>query len=156
MKKAFTLIELLIALGLSSMVFMLVSTLLVTVLNSNTRDSRRDVFEQTKNDITVGVSNEVRWAEKISYTPGNQGELDINDGQIVYKLDTNGILTKNGTAIIPETIKVTKFTVENLSNNSDTVSLNINVEMENRKLPSSKDRVKIVVSQRQTTQEAAK
>lgn len=155
MKKAFTLIELLIAMGMSSMIFMLVSTILVSTLNSNTRDIRQELFEQTKNDISINLSNDVRWAEKTAYSAGDPAVLTLNDGAVVYNV-VGGRLQKNGQAITPSSVVITKFTIENYTNVSSPTQLasyQIVIEMEHIKISTAKDQMRIVVSQRKTNQE---
>lgn len=155
MKKAFTLLEILIALALSSMIFLLVSSLLVTMLTTNTKNSRKEVFEQTKNDISVSLSNDIRWAEKVSFTPNDPATININDNSVVYEVKNNA-LVKNSEPITPDNIKIVSFTVENRSNDANLGSYNINIEMEHAQLSTTKDRLKIVVSQRKIKQEVGK
>lgn len=155
MKKGFTLIEIVLALGLSTVVFLMMSAILVTVLNSNTKNTREEAFEQAKNNITVGISNEIRWAEDIEYEPGNLATLTLDKGKIKYAV-SDGKLTKNGDAITPENVKVTKFTIENRSTTMDTFSLVLQIEMENKQISTEKDRLRIVASQRRTEQEVSK
>lgn len=150
MKKGITLIEILISLGLSSVVFLIVSTLIVTILNSNLKSQRQELFEQTKNDILIEMSNKVRWAENVEIIPGDLGELIINDGESTYSVSPGGVLLKNGVPMVTDEIVVTRFTVENFSNSMDMASVQVSLEMENAAFPAAKDSMRFVVSQRKT------
>lgn len=151
--KGITLIEILVAMGLSAVVFLIVSTLIVTILNSNTKSQRQELFEQAKNDIQSEISNQVRWAEFVEFTPGNMGEIKVNPSNVTYNVDAEGRLMKNNIAITPEDIKVTRFTVENFGNTVGLVSLQVTVEMQNRLFTVANDSLRFVVSQRKTTVE---
>lgn len=144
MKKGFTLIELLIALTMSGMIFIAVSSLLVTLLNSNTKSRRQEVFEQAKNDIFVELTNSVRWGEVVNY---DGVELAVDE--IVYKLDGSSIL-KNGEAFTSSGVEITRFEVTDRSGVDGLTSFFIEIGMRDRNFNINQDTLTLVVSQRRT------
>lgn len=105
-KSGFTLIEILIALGLTSAIFIIATSLVVNIFTSNTKSRHTEALAQVKNDLQAEFSNSVRWADNISYVGGS---LQIDS--VVYRLE-NGVLMKNGVPITPAEIEITSFKVQ--------------------------------------------
>jgi prepilin-type N-terminal cleavage/methylation domain-containing protein len=145
MKKGFSLIELLIAMTMSGMIFITVSSLLVTLLNSNTKNRRQEVFEQTKNDLFVELSNSIRWGDEISSTMDSL----VVDG-ITYRLES-GAVTRNGEAITPTAVEVTQFQIVPRSAATGFESFEINVVLKDKNFNLNTDKLDMVVSQRKTS-----
>ncbi|KKU63211.1 MAG: hypothetical protein UX87_C0019G0002 [Candidatus Amesbacteria bacterium GW2011_GWA1_47_16] len=141
-RKAFTLVELLIGLALAGMVFVMISSFMVTLLNSTVKDKRRQAFEQTKNDLHREFSTKVLWAEAVT------AETDrfSADGQ-EFKIIGERIY-RDTTPITPENIRVTSFEVQNLSADPEFVSLQINVQMISKTPDLSQDALTSIISQR--------
>lgn len=145
MRKGFSLIEIMIAVSLSGMVFILVSSMMVLLLTSNSKSQRQESFEQVKNNILVEISNAVRWSEVVTFSP-NRITTDTN----VYELSA-GAIVKNGEKITPDDIEITKFEIKNYSGVTGWASLEVAMEMRNRNYPLAQDKLRLVVSQRKTT-----
>lgn len=146
MKKGFTLVELLIAMAMSSLIFVVVSSLLVTLLTGNVKSRRQEVFEQVKNDVTGELSGTVRWASKVKAL---ERRLEVDD-TIVYSVQ-GGRLVKNGSPLTPDNIRVSDFTVTSLSRTEEYASVRVEVDMEDVNFPLASDRLVVSVSQRKTT-----
>jgi hypothetical protein len=140
-----TLIEMMIAISLSSFVFIIVSSLMMTLINNNTKSKRNEGFEQVKNDLQGEFTNRIRWGEVV------EAGTDIltTDG-INYTLGDGKIL-KDGVAITPENIKITSFEIKNLSTTPEFVSIDIKVALQSHDSAIVNDNLHLVVSQRKTT-----
>lgn len=137
--------EILLSLGLASVVFLIVSSLMVTFYTSDSRSKQLETFERTKNDITLLLSNSIRWAESVEI---NGGDLVIDEN--VFSLHADGRLYKNSDPITSEGIKVTKFEVQNYSGDIAYPSLQIDVGLEDVNNALRTDVIKIVTSVRVT------
>ncbi len=146
MRRGTTLIEILVSLGLASIVFLIVSSLMVTFYTSDTRSKQLEMFERTKNDTILLLSNAVRWATSVERDGGN---LIIDES--VYSLRADGRLYKNEDPFTSEGVKVTKFEIQDFSANVDYPSLQIDVSLEDANNALRTDTIKIVTSVRKTT-----
>ncbi len=146
MRKGTTLIEILVSLGLASIVFLIVSSLMVTFYTSDTRSKQMEMFERTKNDTILLLSNSIRWASSVEMN----GESLIVD-ESVYSMRADGRLYKDEEPFTPQGIKVTRFEVQDFSANVDYPSLQIDVSLEDSNNALRTDTIKIVTSVRKTT-----
>lgn len=144
-RKGLTLIEMMIAISLSSLIFLLVSSLMMMVINSNTRSKNREDFEQVKNDLQAEFTNRIRWGEVVQAA----GNILTIDG-VIYTLDT-GKLMKDGEVISPKNVTITSFEVKNLSTDPQLASLELKIGLESATSTVQKDSMRLVVSQRQTS-----
>ena len=140
----FTLVELLIAMGMAAFIFVTVSSFLVTLLSSNTKSRRQEAFEQVKNDLAAEFSNSIRWAGTITTTIN---DMTVDDTH--YEL-VGGRIVRNSEAITPENVEVIEFTVADLSATASLASLRIEVLMRDANYGLTQDRLTLTVSQRQT------
>ena len=148
MKKAFTLIELVIALGMSAIVFVVVSSLVVMILSTNTKARRQEVFEQTKNDLVVELINNVRWGKQVDVT--DNGETDtLTVDSVVYRLE-DGRVTKNGEPISPQSVEITSFDIGDYSAQDGLAGLEIKLGMRDRSFSLLTDTLEVAVAQRRT------
>lgn len=145
-----TLVELLIGIAIAGMVFLVTSSLILALFNSNNRSKQLDTLEQAKNNLNAEMTNTIKWARTVSAVPNQISLTAANDDEIVYSYDAlNKTLLKNNQRLIPEDILVTGFDVKNFSaDRSVSASLEITVEMEHKHFAAVKDRLRIVVSQR--------
>jgi len=132
-RRGVSLIEMLVAMGMSSM------------LTANARNRRQEAFEQVKNDLTAELTNAVKWAEDVSYASDQ-----ITAGETVYRMD-NGHVTRNGSALNSNEVRVTRFEVTEYGPGEDNLSLNIQIDLEDAMNNSVKDTIKIAASKRLTT-----
>jgi prepilin-type N-terminal cleavage/methylation domain-containing protein len=145
MRKGFSLIELVVAMALSAIIFMISTTLMMSIMTSNTKNLRQEAFEQVKNDLQSELSNAIRWSSSITFSPG---VLTV-DG-VVYQLN-GGVITKNGEALTSQNVLITSFNIQNLSNSASYASLKLDFQLQNKNDPAVKDTMRLVVSQRKTT-----
>ncbi len=136
--------ELLVAMSLSSVVFIMVGSILAVFVSHNTQNQRQEVFEQVKNDLATELTNNIKWATNVTY---GLGYVDADGTE--YRAD-NGNLLKNGTNLLPDRVAVSRFEIIDRSAIPDLVSLEINIELEDRNYPVAKDGLHVVVSQRKT------
>lgn len=148
MKKGFTLIEVLMALGLSSLVFVLVSSLLVTLLTSNSKNRRQEVFEQVKNDLFVELSGAVKWGEEVE-VGGTEGARELTVDGVVYRVEGER-LTRGGEPLTPGGVVVKSWEINEYGARPDYAGLEITVEMEDRSFSLAKDQLRVVAAQRKT------
>lgn len=142
----FTLMELLIGITLASLIFLGSSSLVIVLFTSSARASQRDEMEQAKNDIMQDLSNSIRWAEGVSFDSSSI-TVAVDPTDAFYQLQGERLF-KNGTAITPETIAVTSMTINDYSASTSVVSLKIDIDFEHAQFSTFKDRMSIVVSQR--------
>jgi prepilin-type N-terminal cleavage/methylation domain-containing protein len=146
----FTLIELLIGVTLSGMIFLAVTSLITVLLTSNTRSKQLDELEQAKNDVMQELSNTTRWGGVITITDNVDQDI-VSIGQIgsekTYQIQS-GALVKDGARLTSDQITVTRFNVEDRSATNALKSLEIEIEMENKRFTAIKDSFRIVVSER--------
>lgn len=144
MQKGFSLLELIIAIGLASVVFIIVGSVLAVFVTQNTKNARQEMFEQAKNNVAVELANSVRWGQIVDHSLGT---LTV-DG-VVYQV-ADGRLTKNTENILPENVAVTRFEVADYSARAGIAGLSISIEFEDRSYPVARDAMHLVVSQRVT------
>ncbi|HBC72663.1 MAG: hypothetical protein UX91_C0005G0041 [Candidatus Amesbacteria bacterium GW2011_GWB1_47_19] len=144
MKKGISLIELLIAMALAVFVFLLVISMLMTILTANARSSRQETFEQTKNDLQSELTNAVKWGKDISWSSGQL----IVDG-VAYSRISN-VIIKNGQLLTPPQVKITNWTITELGQGDPNISLRMEIAMENAANSSIKDNMILTVTKRQT------
>ena len=145
MKKGLTLIELLVTLGVSGLVFVVVGSIIGILFTTSTRDKRLEVFEQVKNDVAAELSNTLRWGQVVDCS--QMGRMSIDGG--VYEV-RDGRLVKGDEVLTPESVRVTNFSVVNRSRTATLASCEVVVELVLVNYDLAQDTVKIVVSQRRT------
>ena len=139
----FTLIELLIGIVLSSMVFIVALSLIVSVMNYSSKSKYNQKLEQTKNDLTVDLSTNVKWADKISISgSGNSFTVNNTDGVANYAL-SGGTLTKNGKPLTSDQVSITDFEVK-----KHTGVLEIKIDMESKLRANLRDSLDLILSPR--------
>jgi len=141
--RGFTLIEILLGVAISVLIFITAGSVMVTLYNSSTRTKQSQSLEQTKNDLQLEFLNNVRWGEEIE---SNLNSLRVDE--TVYEL-VDGRINKNGEAITSSEVEVRDFSVVDYSTSDGVASLEISIELVNKRLPSVSERLRVVVSQRQ-------
>jgi hypothetical protein len=139
LNSGFTLVELLLALTSAIVILIASATLIVSILKSSAKNRTKEILQQTKNDLSVDFSNNIRWAKQINVKNGGTGfEID----GVNYKFDGNRI-TKRGEDFTPSNVDITTFSVEEYA-----TSLGIKVELESKTNPMIKDSLYLVISPR--------
>lgn len=139
LNSGFTLVELLLALTSAIVILVATSSLIISVMKSGVKNSTREILQQTKNDLSVDFSNNVRWAKQISVEEGG-ASFEI-DG-VIYKHDGDRI-TKNGEEFTSSNVNVRSFSIEKYA-----TSLGIRVEIESKQDPNINDSLYLVLSPR--------
>jgi prepilin-type N-terminal cleavage/methylation domain-containing protein len=153
-RSGFTLIELLVGVVLTAVVSLGVISISMLLFSSSARVKQQDVLEQTKYNLQNELSSSVRWATSVTISiDGNEFTASQSDGtSVVYTFDAaNNRILKNGTDITPEDVKVTSMIITNKSLNSNLVSLDIELSMQQKSFAAVQNTARIVVSQRQVT-----
>lgn len=148
-----TLIELLVGIALSGMVFLGASSLVLVLFTSNARTGQLEELAQSRNDLDIEFSNSVKWATLIDISVPNQLYLEFSGGPtaVTYVYDSsNRSLLKNAVPMLSENVAVTQFEFKNLSVAPGLMSLKIDIGLEHTRFSSVKDLVSLVVSQRKT------
>jgi prepilin-type N-terminal cleavage/methylation domain-containing protein len=119
MRKGLTLIEVLIAMGVSAFIFILLGSFFSNVVLSNSRQKSQEQFEQAKNDMINDISDTVKWGKVLSCTNCNCGSGNPPNGTLTvdsatYSLTSNQLM-KAGTSITPNNVTITNFYVCNIS-----------------------------------------
>ena len=145
-RRGFTLVELVVVIGLSGLIFVVVSGLTVSLLTVGTKNRHQQTLEQARDDVTSDISNIVKWREGILAWDKNRLQV----GDVVYEKSGDRFL-KNGVSLLGENVVVTEMGIENYSALEDYPSLIVGLKIESRVLPQVKDEIKLVVSRRKTT-----
>ena len=138
--------ELVVVIGLSGLIFVVVSGLTVSLLTVGTKNRHQQTLEQARDDVTSDISNIVKWREGILAWDNNRLQV----GDVVYEKSGDRFL-KNGVSLLGENVVVTEMGIENYSALEDYPSLIVGLKIESRVLPQVKDEIKLVVSRRKTT-----
>jgi prepilin-type N-terminal cleavage/methylation domain-containing protein len=141
-KKAFTLIEFLVAMGVASMVFLLTSSVLMTIISANAKSAKNEAFEQAKNDLGAELTGVIKWASEVNLV----NDDILVDGNLYHY--ESGRIYKNDVAITPGNVLINDFEVENYSTDPNLKSLAIFIQMTHKADILASDTLKIVVSQR--------
>jgi len=144
-RRGFTLVELVVVIGLSGLIFVVVSGLTVSLLTVGTKNRHQQTLEQARDDVTSDISNIVKWREGILAWDNNRLQV----GDVVYEKSGDRFL-KNGVSLLGENVVVTEMGIENYSALEDYPSLIVGLKIESRVLPQVKDEIKLVVSRRKT------
>jgi type II secretory pathway pseudopilin PulG len=144
----FTLIELLLGITLTVLIFLSASSLMALLFRSDLKTKHIEEIQQAKNDLQIEFTNTIRWGQNISFTGSNQARLKVDDK--TYTIE-GGRIVRNNDPITPNNVTVTKFRVDDYSNDPKLKSLEIIVDFESKSSNSVKDSMRLVVSQRKTT-----
>lgn len=141
--KGFTLIEFLIAIVLTSIIFVVVSSVIISTMYNTTKNKQGQILEQTKNDLAADLSNNIKWATRINVGANTNSFILYNGPDSVeYKLN-NKTVVKGNDALTPSQVAVTSFIV-----NRRLSSLEINIEMEDTQNRTIKDSLHLILSPR--------
>ncbi|RJR14586.1 prepilin-type N-terminal cleavage/methylation domain-containing protein [Candidatus Microgenomates bacterium] len=146
-RNGFTLIELMIAVAISGLIFIAATAVMGSLFASNARNRQIDALEQVKNDLTQELTNNVRWAENVTFTSSTLTIEQIDHSILAYNL-IDGRLLKNSEPITPQDVVIVDWQITNYSQTADYPSLIIEVDMEHKQFATVQDVFKIVVSQR--------
>jgi ABC-type Na+ efflux pump permease subunit len=136
-------IEFLVAIALTSIIFVVISSVIISTMQTSTKNKQSQILEQTKNDLAADLSNNIKWATRITVGAGSDSFILTNDATpIEYKLDAKSIV-KDGSALTPTRISVTAFTVTRRLS-----SLEITVDMEDTQNTAIKDTLSLILSPR--------
>jgi prepilin-type N-terminal cleavage/methylation domain-containing protein len=142
-QKGLTLIELLIGLTLSSMVFIVASSIVISTMGYSTKNKQNQNLEQTKNDLASDLSTNIKWATRIKVEPDNNSFV-LNNGVNTYEYKLNNkVITKNGSALTPTDIEISAFKI-----NQRATSLEINIDMESKQNHNIKESLNLILSPR--------
>ncbi len=141
-RPAFTLVELILGVAVSSIIFIAATSAYVFLLKTSSKLNQSQALEQAKNDLFQELSNAIRWAPKGTI----KNCLEIND--IKYKHQSKS-LTKDGESLVPNSIEITDFSCTNHSTLPDYKSLQIFIALKDT-TTSRSDTLDFIVAQRQT------
>jgi prepilin-type N-terminal cleavage/methylation domain-containing protein len=141
-QEGLTLIELLIGITISSLIFLVSTSLVAALFSTNTKQKYQESLEQVKNDLTSEFSTNVRWGKSIKVA---SNELTVDD--IKYTLRDSRIY-KGSNPLTPADVDIERFEIKNYSTTATEVSIEIDISMQHKTYNSAQDVLKIVVSQR--------
>lgn len=119
-QSGFTMIELLMYLGLYSILIIIVTQLFLTLIESRTETENLTRLQQESRYITQRLTYDIRRADQITQPAqvgqsGNQLELSINGNTLRYQVNMNGFLelvSPSGTASISSQVTASQFLVQ--------------------------------------------
>jgi len=145
-RKGISLIEILLSMALFAIIFLVASSIMLGIVRSDAKSRRQEIFEQVKNDVQSELVNSIKWAKEINLDQPNE----INIDGIVIKLEGSQRITRQGSPITSDSVRITKFQVKELGPGVDNISLKIDIDMENADNPTIKDTFVIVATKRST------
>lgn len=142
-QSGFTLVELLLGVTISVMIFLTASSFILLLFNTDLKSRRSQALEQAKYAIGQEISTAIKWAQKIDVAPN---QITIDDST-VYKLQ-DGQIFKNGDPITPDTIEISNLEIKDYSVVSSLKSLEISMQLSFKNYATIQDTYKITASQR--------
>lgn len=146
----FTLVELLLGITISVLIFLTAGSVMATLYSSGTRTKQSQALEQTRNDLQLELLNAVRWSQNLSYTTNS-----ITANESTYHVESER-LYKNDVPLTSSEVIVKSFNITNYTASPPEASLEITTELGHRRFTTLNDVFKFVVSQRKTTIEEGK
>lgn len=154
-KNGFTIIELLIGISITAIIFTGASSLIFSLFTSDARNQQIDEIEQAKNSLQGELSDSIRWAQIIQTPNLQQLTITSSTGEVItYVLENKQIVKKYNAktvSLTPENVIIDNFDIDILSNSSNSKSIIINVEMTHAQKNTIKDVMRLVTTQRVTS-----
>lgn len=136
MKRGYTLIELLVYLGIFTIIIGVISTLVIQTLNYNLQSTADSALAQTTRNLFFDFSQTIRRSTNVS-SPAlgfSANRLELNNGQVIYQLNAAQRLekTESGeTALLtPTNIRVNSLNFEHLGNPGDRSTIRLTLSLE--------------------------
>ncbi len=158
-QKGFTLIELVLSMGLAAIVLSVSTFIFVSAATKNSQGVNQESLEQFKNDAAVELTNAIKWGNTFTCTScdGNSNATLTINTQTSYYI-SNGVLVKkdiaantespiSGSNVVVNAFKITAFTTAVDSNGTVYPSYKISLTMRSN-VSTTTDTVDIVVSNR--------
>lgn len=150
-KSGMTMIELLVGLALSGIIFIASSSLMVSLFSSNVRLKQQETLEQSKSDLIIELSDSIRWARDIIIDEtNNRVIITMRDGTNKTFVKNGNQFLKNGEPLTSTAITMTDFRIEEYSksSNNQLKSVLVTLAFENEQFNAVKDRLSFIATQR--------
>jgi prepilin-type N-terminal cleavage/methylation domain-containing protein len=149
-QSGFSLVELLVAVALSGVLFLGVSMLMISLFSSNTRVRQIDRIEQTKNDLAIELTNAIRWAKIVTFETNAIILQPDSTTTNTYSFSDNR-LYKNNSPITPPDVIVDNFMAQNFGASPNLPLVEISMDIADKQFSTVNSHVRFVVSQRVNT-----
>ena len=147
MKTGVSLVELLVVIALSSFIFIIVTSLMASLLTLSSKSRQQQTIATAKNDLLTTISDSVRWGQ--TFRIDNSVSLLQIDGKSFQLV--NGQVQKDGVPITSSDVQVKDWLVTNYSPLSAYPSLEIRLNLKSQSSPLIKDQLRFVISTRKTS-----
>ncbi len=119
----FTLVELIVALSVSSVLIVLIFSSFLQLIKVQSKLLAFNHLQSTNNRILTQLKDDIRWG-KVQLTPwsDNQLVIDLNDNLITYTWDGTVLTRQSGTQLEklqPDNVDITEVNFENLTLDSN-------------------------------------
>lgn len=114
MKKAFTIVELIIYMGLLSILLVIITNIFLSVLDMQTESESTSIVQIDARYILSRLSYDIHRASAVS-TDGGSLVLTVDGSPFTYAI-SNGILTLSGTQLTSYPTQISNFSVVRLGN----------------------------------------
>lgn len=144
-KKGFTLVEFLIGMTMTVVIFIVATNLVVSFLSINTKSKRNQDLEEVKVDVSRQITDQLTWGTTITHS-SNKLIIDKDTFELV-----GNTLKKNGSSLTPANVKVKDFSIFEYHNdpeNKTAVSYKVEINLEHAESASIKDTISIFSSSR--------
>lgn len=153
----FTLVELLVVLAVSIIAIFSTLAIVVDIFRSQATGERREEQQNAMVAITNDLTQEIQWSKSAVHT--DNGDTDIftivrddpsgDEVTSIYRVH-NGILEKNESPLLANTMKVTHFDIQNISSGAVPLwRVQISIEMTNG-TPQTLEKILTVSMRRRT------
>lgn len=137
-------IELLLGITMSALIFLVSTSLITTLFRSDTKSRSSQSIDQAKNDIMSELATRIRWAESVTF----DGAHLVVDS-VSYRIE-GGRMYRGDDPLTPREVTIDGWEVSNYSLVDSLASYEIEIAMHHTTATSLTDSLRLVVSQRQT------
>lgn len=107
-KKGFTLIEFLVGITMTALVFIVATNLMIAFFKVDSKSQRNQQLEQSKSDLTSEFTNGLQWAKRVEF---KNGILTIDENK--YEV-SSGKMLKNNLEFTDNNVVVSDFSVKRI------------------------------------------
>lgn len=111
--KGFTLLELLLGLTMTAIIFVVATNFIVSFLGVSTKSRISQEVEQVKRDITADISSNLTWGKSIAFV---NGILEVDES--IYRIQ-GGRLYKNDSPLTPANVEVSNMVLKRFVENME-------------------------------------
>jgi len=142
MQRGMTILEILLGMMVSMMIFLMATNFIVSVFRFDTKEKGQEAMEQVKDELQAELATKVRWAAEIEV----MNDRLVVDG-VEYRVD-GGRFMRGGEVLTPRAVSVESFEINDYSTVDGLGSVEIVLGLRHSDLTTVRDTMRLVLSQR--------